>query len=782
MQHSNRLDGPGRRLSGIEIDSQRHKTWSTLSAYLHKHLDHDDILSVNPSLPRELKATATQAASVMADPCQFERMIDDMHVYGDKVTFPMDYLQAYQDERLAASCLAFLSSRLAMPTLVESGHKGSDVFHISLEYGPRLYNNRARSIPQSRTSATSMSSMPYTVAGIRGKGQVVGVADTGIDRSSCYFEDKVNGEVQAEPVPSKNFNLKYRKVVQYNFIQGQGNEGDTQSGHGTHVASTVAGSVDGEDDTYNGAAPDAKIAFMDMTSSGDGGLAVPDTADDLYAPSYAAGARLHSNSWGSNHDGRGYYTNSDSDGWLYENQDYVALYAAGNNGGQQNYLISQEAQGKNCFAVGAGESPSSIAAFSSVGPAFDNRIKPDLVLPGSGTISAEASGGAGGGDMWPFSCATGSKSGTSMATPAASGNAAVIRDYLANLWATICNQVVDTDKQVCMAMASPSGPMIKALMLHSGETMSNFGGSTALGDAPDSKQGYGIMFLGNVLPLPDASIIFGLYMDDATLDRAISSETTVRYNVVVISTDTPLRVTLSWYDPPNQNGISTAALLHDLDLMVTDPTGKAFWGNHRGEAGNKVDRLNNNEQVLISAPAVGTWKVAVTANALVQAETQAYAIVATFAKGGYATRDGEGGFEPPVSAPSPSPVTSAPTLSSNTAPPTTFGSPPPDGERTISPTAGSTRDSTDAPTTGASDPPEFADDDHYHHKHPGNDDWHSHKRRSDEEDDYMPPRKSGAQSTQSHASEGDLASLSPFERRMIRAIRGVFAPRAQDAA
>lgn len=753
-------DGDGALLY---LDTKRHATWSTLFAHLKSH--------VAPSpLPRELLAAGVDNTKTLSqkDPCQFRRMVKEMHTYTDKVVFPMEYLQSYRDEKLASACLAFLGARLAMPTLLQSGHQGSDIFHVALEFGPSLYNNRARSIPQSMTSAQTPESMPYTQAGIRGAGQVVGVADTGIDRSSCYFEDPA-GMVTAEPVPSKSFDPQYRKVIQYVYIQGQADDKDTVSGHGTHVAGTVAGSVvdggggGGGDAVYDGAAPDAKLAFLDMTSSGDGGLAVPDSAADLYSPSYAAGARLHSNSWGSNHQGQGYYTNSDSDGWLYDNQDYLAIYAAGNNGGSQSYLTSQESQGKNCMSVGAGESPSSIASFSSVGPAYDNRIKPDIVLPGSGTISAEAAGGSG-----QPSCATGPKSGTSMATPAASGNGALIRDYLATKWSDICMDPGVTPDDVpggkearCANVDNPTGVLIKAILLHGGRKMDSYAGNTQLGDAPDSKQGYGILYLGNVLPLPAADLTFGLFVHDSA---EIGSDESVTYTVKVTDATKPLKVTLSWYDPANQNGISTTALLHDLDLSVTSKSGTAYWGNHLSEAGNKPDRLNNNEQVMIASPDDDTWIVKVATNSLVKAQSQKYSLVIT--NGGYAYK----GDDEQQPAPPPAPATTQAPTSSGEPGPAPAPVPAPAPDRTALPTIPKDKSPPDDPP----EPPKWADDDHFHHRHPGNDDWHSHKRNPDKEDDYIPPGKENEKESIA-VEDHPTHDLSHFEKRLINAIRGVFA-------
>jgi hypothetical protein len=235
---------------------------------------------------------------------------------------------------------------------------------------------------------------------------------------------------------------------------------------------------------------------------------------------------------------------------------------------------------------------------------------------------------------------------------------------------------------------------------------------------------------------------------------SITSDSTTSFTVRVTDSSQSLKVTLSWYDPANQNGISTTALLHDLDLSVTAPDGTtAYWGNHLGEGGNQADRLNNNEQVMVAAPAEGDWTVKVTANSLVQGDSQTYALVITAR--GYAFAEGEQPDDPvPPTTTSPVPV--------STAAPTKVGEQPP------------------------SDPPppdDTADDDHFHHKHPDEDDWHSHKRNPGN-DDYLPPSKAPAAETGDGATrsgQDQQDDLSPFEKRLIRAIRGVFAPAAHPA-
>lgn len=67
-------------------------------------------------------------------------------------------------------------------------------------------------------------------------------------------------------------------------------------------------------------------------------------------------------------------------------------------------------------------------------------------------------------------------------------------------------------------------------------------------------------------------------------------------------------------------------LLHDLDVLVTDPSGQTFYGNTQG---SKRDELNNNEQVLISTPMSGAWAVSVQSKLLSESLTQNYSLVIT---------------------------------------------------------------------------------------------------------------------------------------------------------
>jgi hypothetical protein len=68
------------------------------------------------------------------------------------------------------------------------------------------------------------------------------------------------------------------------------------------------------------------------------------------------------------------------DSFQYSQTDFLAIFAAGNDGSEGFYSIGSPGMTKNSLTVGASRSSSSseiskLAYFSSLGPTFDERIK-----------------------------------------------------------------------------------------------------------------------------------------------------------------------------------------------------------------------------------------------------------------------------------------------------------------------------------------------------------------------------------------------------------------------
>lgn len=465
--HSNRKVGKMSRGYGNEhkshvgamgVDGQRrHQSWVERKRTIERW-HNDGILASRCGWESGLNATFRRGHVLVALP---DQLMDNIR---NKPSSPPRGTNTDKDDTVEqAACLALLAAVVATDPLVA---------RFAVSQPLRTQNDFARRIVQ--TAQTAINEEPYSNAGLTGTGIIIGIADTGIDVNHCFFRDAVNGMVKTGSTDDHYFDLSIRKVVQY--INFSASSGDFYSGHGTHVAGTLAGyclPTDTNDNTqatsYHGMAPDAKLAFFDIGVTQPAGvLIVPtDLSTDMFPAADAAGARIHSNSWG----GASWFDaySVETDAYLYAHPEMTIFFAAGNEGGYGRFTILSPGLAKNVVTVAASESNhqgtqdiTAIAYFSSSGPAPDGRIKPDITAPGYFTFSSLS-----GGEPSPETCATTTKSGTSMATPAAAGNAALVLEYFSKsqYWASWCNASYPYCAQGAF---EPPGPLLKALVLHSG--------------------------------------------------------------------------------------------------------------------------------------------------------------------------------------------------------------------------------------------------------------------------------------------------------------------------
>lgn len=114
---------------------------------------------------------------------------------------------------------------------------------------------------------------------------------------------------------------------------------------------------------------------------------------------------------------------------------------------------------------------SRVSYFSSMGPTWDGRIKPEITAPGYKIVSALSAGPEG----EAKSCGVYETFGTSMAAPVVAGMAILLREYFLNVYPTICNKAYS----FCNGNArAPSGYLLKAVLLHSGEAVKRWVGKS----------------------------------------------------------------------------------------------------------------------------------------------------------------------------------------------------------------------------------------------------------------------------------------------------------------
>ncbi|KAM9973462.1 hypothetical protein ACTFIW_010554 [Dictyostelium discoideum] len=199
-------------------------------------------------------------------------------------------------------------------------------------------------------SASTTSTPIWDVIGIKGDGEIVGCADTGIDINHCFFYD-------TNPIGST-----HRKIISYS--SGNGDQIDEIDGHGTHIVGTILGSttVDPSVSEFSGGAPNSKVAFVDLQVGSGNGLSIQSNLTAIYQSTYDQNAKVHCDAWNSNIGP--FYTGVTEmiDRFQWDHLDFLVVRSAGNNvnfGFNSIYTLSQESTSKNSLVVGSSNQPSS---------------------------------------------------------------------------------------------------------------------------------------------------------------------------------------------------------------------------------------------------------------------------------------------------------------------------------------------------------------------------------------------------------------------------------------
>ncbi|NJO25283.1 MAG: S8 family serine peptidase [Bacteroidia bacterium] len=230
---------------------------------------------------------------------------------------------------------------------------------------------------------------------------------------------------------------------------------------------------------------------------------------------------------------------------------------------------------KNALVVGAIDSTGNIPLLSSRGPAYDGRIKPDLVA---------------------------------FAEDGTSGSAALVSGA-----ALLLQQLY---RQTNPAYANAE--LIRALLINSADDIGNTG--------PDYTAGFGNLNVYRALQTLQQKNYF---------NAALSSNAQTDFDLVIPANSKQVKITLVWNDTAAMPG-SAKALINDLDMELIHPASAQSWlpwvlnpaahaDSLQQTAKRKKDTLNNVEQVTVDNPQGGNYIIRIRSNTL-QTATQAFAV------------------------------------------------------------------------------------------------------------------------------------------------------------
>ncbi len=516
-----------------------------------------------------------------------------------------------------------------------------------------------------------MGATAVHAAGFDGSTQTVAISDTGLGTGQSA---SAHADLPASRIAAV-FNWPGTPSTCFDSIVNDGAR-DVDSGHGTHVATTAVGA--GSGGVARGTAPGARLIFQALENWAEPSLlcsllynivpgyylvGIPTDVGALFQQAYNGGARVHSNSWGSESGGAYTADSVNTDAFVWAHPDLAVTFSAGNSGTDSNAdgvvdptSLNAPATAKNVISIGASENdrqsqyacdtnltatacatqggqnnifsyaaftgrypvnplkddPSAgnseqMAAFSSRGPTADGRIKPDVVAPGTWILSGYAD---------PFQQQYDSSPNPQngeyqwggwgyplSATHKYMGGTSMAAPLVAG------GAAVVRDYYQKARAHEASAALVKATLVNAAIDLldeNNDGVNDNFYPIPNIHEGWGRV------DLVEATKPGRQFVDQAI---GLSTAATATYTLPVESDTRPLKVTLAWTDYPS----TTAAarnLVNDLDLIVSAPDGTTYRGNvfsgGWSTSGGAADRTNNLENVYVLVPVAGTWTISVS--------------------------------------------------------------------------------------------------------------------------------------------------------------------------
>ena len=265
-------------------------------------------------------------------------------------------------------------------------------------------------------------------AGFHGEGMLIAVIDGGFYgiETISFFQEMVN---------DGRFYGHYSLMP--DFVDTV--ESGWSEVHGTIVTSTIAANTSGE---LIGTAPAASYALIHTEWVGSEELVEEDFWANGAEIADSIGADVINSSLGyrsfpdfpqsdiSYEDMDGVNSIASRCATILGQKGVIVCVAAGNDGENQYYYIGRPADAFDILCVGASAVDSIIAGFSSHGPSFDGRIKPDITSVGVNTYCYYP-------DNWLATA-----NGTSLATPVATGLCACLWQAMPQYTASEMMQII----------------------------------------------------------------------------------------------------------------------------------------------------------------------------------------------------------------------------------------------------------------------------------------------------------------------------------------------------
>jgi hypothetical protein len=271
------------------------------------------------------------------------------------------------------------------------------------------------------------------------------------------------------------------------------------------------------------------------------------------------------------------------DGSTSNNRALLHIFSSGNSGaattgtyaGDFGNLTGNFKMAKNAIVVGAIDSFYTVAPLSSKGPAYDGRVKPELVAFG--------------------------EDGSSGAAAMVSGAGALLQQAYKDLHHD----------------SLPSSSLMKAVLINGADDIGTPG--------PDFTAGYGSL---------NVHAAVNTVAQGRTHQDIISSGETKSVIINVPANTSRLKITLCWSDPPATPS-ADKALINNLDGVLKFSTGAEWHPWVLNTKRNRdsltlpairgVDTLNNTEQITVDHPAAGAYTFIVTGSSVVGSQDYSFA-------------------------------------------------------------------------------------------------------------------------------------------------------------